>query len=191
VGSLDGASVRLYLVALSDRIECGLDYHGPGEAEPWHTDFTVSISRTRPNYGGERVWLHCTTGGCGRRVARLHLVMLGLVCRSCAGVRYLSQIEDKAARRRARAATIRARLDPPSGQTRLPSKPKGMHQQTFERLLDELYLLENTPQPRNKWPPEHGWYKKRGALEANQRWSFADVLELELTRCRAVGNTRR
>jgi hypothetical protein len=100
---------------------------------------TVPIVWTGCPFGGERPWFKCVTYAdgvyCGRRVAKLYAAGRLFACRHCYRLAFSSQHESASYRGIAQAQKIRVRLggsgslDEP-----FPSKPKGMHWRTYERL---------------------------------------------------------
>lgn len=103
--------------------------------------YQVMIDWTACNYGGSRPWWNCPC--CGRRVA----VLWGdstYACRHCQQINYESTRTTPESQAFARAGKVRKQLgwcagiaNPPGG------RPKGMHQQTYERLLHHYYELAN------------------------------------------------
>lgn len=94
---------------------------------------TIYLAWTRCNYGGQRAWFLCPE--CGRRVAVLYAPQQYFRCRGCHNLAYASQNEgfmDRISRKRRQ---IREKLGA-SMNLFLPViiKPKGMHQNTFNRL---------------------------------------------------------
>lgn len=87
----------------------------------------VPILSTPCTYGGKRLWFGCPR--CGRRVAMLYLRTLGFGCRRCCQIAYASQSEDAIGRAWRKESKIERKLG--DGWTR----PKGMRQRTYERLL--------------------------------------------------------
>lgn len=55
--------------------------------------YNIHLSRTYPNFGGERLWLHCPN--CKRRAGKLYLApgQLYYLCRVCADLTYQSTRE--------------------------------------------------------------------------------------------------
>jgi len=99
----------------------------------------VPITWTEPNYGGRRPWFMCpgVKSGvpCRRRVAHLYGAGRYFACRHCYELAYGSQREDRADRALRRANKIRRKLEGKPGMANpFPSKPKGMHWSTYERL---------------------------------------------------------
>ena len=90
----------------------------------------VPILRTACTYGGSRPWFQCPH--CAGRVAVLFCRRGGFYCRRCAQVAYSSQSEDECARAWRSQHKIEARLGPDG------SKPKGMHEATYARLLASI-----------------------------------------------------
>mgnify|MGYP000471735892 CR=1 FL=1 len=125
-------------------MKCGLN------ASPWHATPLIAfkfvsrkfdpvrISATPCHYGGHRYWFTCPAQGCGRRVAKLYSGRI-FACRHCYQLAYPSQREASFERSRRRADKIRERLgwaDDPDLMEGI--KPKGMHWQTYHRLVAEL-----------------------------------------------------
>lgn len=134
---------------VDDRVECR--YRVAVGSSSNEITYVVWVSWTQPNFGGQRPWLHCAHPLCQRRCGRLFLDDPYLVCRSCAKVRYPSQMGEKAqhAQRFERAKALRAELggEPAVGDP-LPPRPKGMHRQTYERLCTEVLQIERAERPR-------------------------------------------
>ena len=95
--------------------------------------YQVAVSWTACNYGGTRPWWLCPC--CGRRVA----VLWGgstYACRQCQRLTYKSQKETPSSAVYRRADNLRAQLGWVPGVIHgAGRKPKGMHWQTFWRLL--------------------------------------------------------
>lgn len=109
--------------------------------EDWREmDYLVQLERTPCHLGGERLWFLCPARGCGRRVAKLYGGAV-YACRSCHGLTYSSQKEDRHSRALRRAEAARARLGWGAGEWGY--KPKGMHAKTFERLASIVDDAEN------------------------------------------------
>ena len=106
----------------------------PPDGEPWQQ--TIRIARVPVTFGGERPWLVCPH--CWGHTATLYLGRYGYACRTCNGLNYPSTREQPDTRKVHRADKIRARLGwiPGVAHGHGP-KPKGMHWQTFLRLVAE------------------------------------------------------
>lgn len=114
----------------------------PGTEDAEKVRYSVSITWTECNYGGQRPWFVCPK--CGRRVGKLYLYFgKYFLCRHCWGLAYESQREDRAYRLMRKAQKIRRRLggSPALGDP-FPDKPKGMHWNTYRRLLREIEEAE-------------------------------------------------
>jgi len=86
--------------------------------------------------GGERPWLYCFD--CGRNVIKLYLGPAGrFACRTCCRLVYPSQYVPASSRAQTKADRVLARLGLPAGSTFPSTRPRGMHQVTFERLLSD------------------------------------------------------
>lgn len=87
-------------------------------------------------FGGSRVWFRCPW--CNRRCGGLYASTSGFCCHKCADLNYQATREDPRYLHMRRADRIRARLGWTPGIAFGPGeRPKGMHRQTFARLLDE------------------------------------------------------
>jgi hypothetical protein len=97
-------------------------------------------------FNGRRAWVVCSTCSADCNVLFISTGPLAgsLVCRKCAGVRYVSQDARDIPRLRAKMNKIWVRLGadavdgffPP-----FPERPKGMHKATYERLGEECIAL--------------------------------------------------
>jgi hypothetical protein len=131
------------MASIQVRAEIGrliLEYrHQHGEGEWKSVNYPVKIVWTPCNYGGLRAWFNCPANGCGRRVAKIFLGSAGIfACRHCYQLAYASQRENADDRATRQAAKIRDRLGWQPGILNGPGdKPKGMHWQTYQRLVFE------------------------------------------------------
>jgi hypothetical protein len=86
---------------------------------------------------------------CGKRVSRAFITTNRpaegmLVCHRCAGARYVSQDSFPEARLEVRSQGLRARLRSNTGPYEpIPEKPPRMHWRTYNRLKDELVIVED------------------------------------------------
>jgi hypothetical protein len=101
-------------------------------------DYRVSLTTTRPHFGGVRWWFICPVNG--SRAAKLHLPSGGNIfaSRQAFDLAYHSQNETYSDRMLTKAQDIRRNL---GGSASLvdpfPDKPKGMHWTTYWRLHDQ------------------------------------------------------
>ena len=96
----------------------------------------VRLSRTPCNYGGERLWFLCPA--CSKRVAVLASHGKRFVCRHCHKRPYGSQQEGYMDRMQRKARKVRKKLRATENLFEsVWRKPKGMHQKTFDRLIQE------------------------------------------------------
>jgi hypothetical protein len=117
----------------------------------------VGIERTRCNYGGDRPWFRCPS--CSRRVAILYLRGALYLCRHCHSLAYRTQREDLCDRAWSRQRKIERRLG------KELSRPKGMRQVTYDRLLHQIRLCELM---RDEW-----LIRATGRLTAELQRTFA------------------
>lgn len=116
----------------------------------------IPIRWTRPHFGGRRCWFVCH---CSRKVRILYVMGWYLFCRECCGSTYLSQTSSVRRRLYAKAQDLCRRLwnENPPAISELPSKPRGMHKRTYQRLLDRLAEIEEQlrtsrlSKPRVEW----------------------------------------
>lgn len=99
--------------------------------------YTVNLDWTPCAYGGRRIWFLCPAKACGRRVANLYVDGSGIFsCRHCNRLAYQCQRETDDYRAMRRADSIRERLGwGPGILNGHGDKPRGMHWNTFERLI--------------------------------------------------------
>ena len=107
----------------------------------------VPIEWTECNFGGQRPWFCCPVSSgdqrCDRRVALLYGGEL-FACRQCYRLTYQCQRETQQQRNLSAAQKIRLRL---GGSANIlepfPSKQKGMHWRTYERLRARSHSSES------------------------------------------------
>lgn len=105
--------------------------------------YRVPLSSSQAQFGGERAWFLCPNMQCGKRVTKLYIAH-SLGCRHCLKLSHQSKNESYSDRMARRADKIRSRLGWQQG-ILYPEgdRPKGMHQQTFQRLLMRYRELRN------------------------------------------------
>ena len=100
----------------------------------------VRVSWEPGGFGGQRPFFHCPD--CTRRV--LQLYGLGrYLCRHCHGLCYPSQRECDSDRAQRRANRIRVELGGEPGWQNIPSRPKGMHRRTYDRLINKIIVADS------------------------------------------------
>lgn len=103
--------------------------------------YDLQLTTTQPNYGGKRYWWKCPK--CSKRVSVLYCAGL-YVCRHCIGAKYQTQHLQPLDRQFKRIAVLRNRLGWSGGVAHgIQGKPKGMHQMTYDRLLNEYHNTAN------------------------------------------------
>ena len=94
----------------------------------------IELDHTPQRLGGKRAWFKCPN--CGERCGILYQKK-SFACRKCHGLAYASQLQSIQQRSYSQARKIRrslggsGSLDEP-----FPKKPSGMHQSTYERLIE-------------------------------------------------------
>ena len=102
---------------------------------------SIKLTRTKCHYGGSRAWLTCPE--CNRRVALLYLLKNYFACRHCNNITYESRSESPINRWLRKKHKIHNRLSPNGcNEWGWYFRPKGMHNSTFNRLLDEWESLD-------------------------------------------------
>ena len=128
----DAGAERPYAVELS--------YSWGPEGRKEDVSYSISLSWTPCNFGGSRPWFVCpgvVKGAvCNRRVAKLYLKGRYFLCRHCHQLTYSSQQEARRDAALRRCQKIRIKLGGTANMTEpFPSKPKGMHLETYLRLI--------------------------------------------------------
>lgn len=114
----------------------------PSKTGYGQTIIRSGIVHTVCNFGGSRPWFVCPS--CGRRRAKLVIRPESVSCRACLALSYRCSSESQAARAVRRAQRIRRKLGASVDlSVAIRAKPKGMHQSTFNRLLQELDQAES------------------------------------------------
>jgi hypothetical protein len=140
--------------------EDGLIFAYNSNGEP--VQYKAHFDWTPCNYGGHRQWFLCPN--CWKRTATLYERGKYFFCRECQGLAYESQRENEADRMTRKGQKIREQLggsgslfDP------FPSKPKGMHWNTYLKLKGQARAYEglswgalaeklNIKKTPNSWP---------------------------------------
>ncbi len=99
----------------------------------------INVAYTSCHFGGKgRPWMLC---GCGKRTGKLFLAGgTRFVCRKCTGMAYQSQSLSPLDRGTWEIRKHQKRLDP-AGRYEIwdfPTKPKGMHHSTYDKVTDKL-----------------------------------------------------
>jgi hypothetical protein len=93
------------------------------------------------NYGGRRVWFSCPF--CHRRIAVIYGAGKYFACRKCYNLAYLSCNEPDYQRMIDRANNLKEKLGGEGGlYSPIPSRPKGMHDKTYQKMVEEIARLE-------------------------------------------------
>ena len=104
----------------------------------WHR-LTAPLTPTR--FGGTRQWFLCPS--CKAR-CRILYGGVQFRCRRCQRLKYETQYEPAFGRAATRALKIRDRLGSKGGLDEpFPERPKGMHWNTYERLVAKDESLQN------------------------------------------------
>jgi hypothetical protein len=120
-----------------------LDYKISYDGESKKINYEIPLSWTSCNYGGKRPWFICPGKDCGRRVAKLYSRHGYFLCMHCHDLVYSSQREGKESRLLYKAQRIYKRLGVNSRDDLYSEpKPKGMHQKTYDKLIEEAHELE-------------------------------------------------
>jgi len=124
----------------------------PGTDQANRYEYRVPFDYTEPNFGGVRPWFQCPW--CQVRRGRLYLPPgeERFACRECYDLQYRSSRDSgnelKRAEQRFRSAFAKADKDgrhrhPEGMDPPLPEKPKGMHQETFDELMDDVWTAND------------------------------------------------
>jgi hypothetical protein len=123
------------LLALkADRWSLQLQFHN-------HEWQRIPMQWTWCPWGAYRPWFKCPY--CGRRVGKLYNGDDFVACRTCCGLRYVSQSRGYGAQHHYQALKLRVRLGgKPSIAEPFPERPFGMHEKTYRRLRARAEWLE-------------------------------------------------
>ncbi|MGB3710475.1 MAG: hypothetical protein WA985_02175 [Erythrobacter sp.] len=102
----------------------------------------VRLGYTKPNYGGKRWWMYCPATG--QRVGKLFCPPGAelFASRKAYRIGYRSQRMTKRDAVFERLFKLQKRLGCEQGWGNYITRPKGMHDRTFERYLDEYHYLD-------------------------------------------------
>jgi hypothetical protein len=146
----DDIRIRGYIVNSSDGDRADgirLEYTaGSGDAATKH-EYRLPFDYTEPNFGGVRVWFQCPRCQTRRGILYLPPSRERFACRECYDLQYRSSRDSgnemKRALDRYRDAFSKAdkhdrHPHPNDVLPTSPEKPKGMHQETFEGLNEDI-----------------------------------------------------
>jgi len=147
----DGGNIGVTLYLDRLKVFYGVTHDGRREeiCEAIHFDTVAN------NYGGQRYYFLCPY--CGRRCRILYMYRLHFKCRTCARLNYYSQRvtkgSDEAAYKMMRLIRekfgVEKSLSPAEAEFYRPDRPKGMHWETYSRLM--LKLMELQDQYSRAW----------------------------------------
>ena len=110
--------------------------------EPRDFDYPVRIVRTACRYGGNRPWFLCPRCGARRAVIYGSASDGYFGCRGCMQLAYASEAENALGRMWRKQRKLAARLGAEDDTDTHPPRPKGMHQRTYRRLLEQIWQCE-------------------------------------------------
>jgi hypothetical protein len=132
---------NIALTSKPDSIELSYSVSRNGQKED--VNYTIPLSWTPCNYGGKRPWFICPGKSCNKRVANLYLRGKYFLCRHCHGLAYSSQRDSEESRLLHKSRKICRKLGAKTIEDLyITSKPKGMHQKTYDRLFSEATDLD-------------------------------------------------
>lgn len=146
--STEAGAFTFSLLAGEDAVSNTVCFRPCFEDEWERFERVASVEWTGCEFGSRRAWIVCSR--CAGRAARAFISCAALagelLCHRCAGFRYPSQNRAPWERLSTRIDKIRSELGglPTRGQpdVPLPQRPRGMHQTTYFRRIQELKLLE-------------------------------------------------
>ena len=110
--------------------------------EPQSFDYPVSVVRTACRYGGTRPWFLCPRCGDRRAVIYGSASDGRFGCRGCMQLAYGSEADDACGRSWRTQRKLAIRLGAKDDTNPHPPRPKGMHERTYERILDRIWDQE-------------------------------------------------
>ena len=116
----------------------------------------ITLTSTRCNYGGHRSWFLCPV--CNKRVAILYQVSASLSCSRCSDITYYSRNESPLDRLLRKKNKLRKLItfDDDWGLDFF-HRSKGMHQKTYDRLVQVFFELEMQIDHQVKVKLGEGW----------------------------------
>ena len=101
-------------------------------------DYNIPLIATKAHFGGVRFWFKCPVTG--RRASKLFLPSGAtfFACRQAYRLKYASQSQSY----EDRVINKKWKIVRKTGGYNYPVKPKGMHEKTFERILDRFWAQE-------------------------------------------------
>jgi len=135
-------TIGVYTQADQIRLEYTMTNKRAGEDE--EVSYNVPVEWTECNFGGHRSWFICPGTGCGRRVEKLYKPpnQTYFACRHCHEITYhRCNISGKPVRvtmYKKKCVAEKLGEDNPDGSlwALKPTKPKGMHWDTYEDLIE-------------------------------------------------------
>lgn len=106
--------------------------------EPEKMDYKIRLTTTQPNYGGKRLWFICPITGKRTSVLYSPSGSKWFASRYAYKLKYGSQSKGAQDRAIDRMWKLKNKL----GGEEFYRRPKGMHKQTFERKLEEIWEAE-------------------------------------------------
>jgi hypothetical protein len=133
-------SVEVKVRVARNALEASWATNGDGGATS--VEVRVSFCGTPCHFGGSRPWFCCPK--CHSRCGKVYFAGHVLVCRRCLGLAYRCQSETQANRARRVARRVRRRLGTSKNlAVPIDRKPKGMHRQTFNGLVQKSLNAES------------------------------------------------
>lgn len=115
---------------------------GASRGDPKDHVQRIHLSYTVPKLGGKRWWMHCPVNG--QRVGKLYVPPGGdiFASRKAWRIGYKSQRVSRRDAAFERLFRLQRRLGCSEGWGAYPSRPKGMHHRTYERLMDRYWDID-------------------------------------------------
>jgi len=116
--------------------------HRPRNGEWEDVEQVISFAQTPCHYGGYRKWFLCPR--CDKRVAILYGTGKYFLCRHCCQLTYDSCNASPLQRFFDKANKLKKQLGGDPGMAYpVATRPKGMHRSTYNRIVAEIYQLED------------------------------------------------
>lgn len=145
-----GCHFSLKFESQNSEIECETEdgqvwfYYAVLEGDIYKDEiYSVPLTYSPGQFGGTRPWFICPYINCDKRVKKLYISQR-LGCRHCLNLSHQSKNESISDRMARKADKVRAKLGWRLG-ILYPeeSKPKGMHEKTYQRLLQQYRQLRS------------------------------------------------
>lgn len=132
-GTLNWSGSKIWAEIHFNRTSNFLTLRSSGQTESFKIEWEAC------QFGGKRPYFRCPC--CHDRTLYLYFITR-MRCRKCHNLSYPSQRERESDRAQRKANRIRTQMGGEPGWLNVPTRPKGMHQRTYWRLVDQIHRAD-------------------------------------------------